>query len=131
MIRIFRQYIPKAFLWLAIAEVTVFILAAYAGREFRFSFYGEDYPFFILLHGLPFTLVMAFAMTAVGLYQRRSQNRGAALVVRIITAFLLGFLALSLIFYVIPDLFLGRGAFGFSLIFAFIGITIVDRKSVV
>lgn len=125
MIRIFRQYIPKAFLWLAIAEVTVFILAAYAGREFRFSFYGEDYPFFILLHGLPFTLVMAFAMTAVGLYQRRSQNRGAALVVRIITAFLLGFLALSLIFYVIPDLFLGRGAFGFSLIFAFIGITIV------
>ncbi len=123
MIRIFRQYIPAAFLWLGIVEASVFVLAIYAGKEFRFSVPGitpYEGPMFVT--AALFSLVMVSGMTAVGLYQRRSRNGSAALIMRVVASFFLGVLTMSLIFYALPTLFLGRGAFGLSILFAFVGI---------
>lgn len=125
MVRIFNQYVPKPFVFLGILETCIFIVSIYAGKEYRFSIYREgqfDQPLWGT--ALIFAVVMVSAMTATGLYQRRSRNSGPALIIRIVASFFLGVLAMSVVFYMLPGLFLGRGALGASVIVGFVGVVV-------
>lgn len=125
MIRIFRQYIPRHFILLIVAETLICAASMYAGKEFRFSlYYSTTFKGDLTLTSILFALVMISSMTAMGLYQRRARNDSAGTIVRVVSSFLVGVLVMSLVFYSFPDLFLGRGAFGFAILFAFIGVLI-------
>jgi sugar transferase (PEP-CTERM system associated) len=127
MIRLFGYYVSKAYAALGAVEAAVFFAAAQLGAMVRF---GSPLPANLSRGefagtGLLFAAIMSIAMMSMGLYQRGAQEREASFVVRLALAFLLGTVLLTLVFYAVPSMFMGRGVLGLSLIFAFIGITVV------
>jgi sugar transferase (PEP-CTERM system associated) len=123
--RIFRHYIPAAFVFLGLMEAVVFILSFHAAVLIRFSsdsaavaeHVGPLWP-----KSITFALVMLLSMIGMGLYDRLSctwEGR-SAMMLRVLTSFLFAVFPLSFIFYVIPQLSVWRGpallAFGISLI---------------
>ncbi len=122
MVRIFRHYISGAFLGLILLEATVFFSALYLGKSLRFS--SPD----VIQSGLfvpswLYSAIMLVCMTGMGLYQRSQGWSSAATVLRILGAFLLGLLGMSLVFYTFPELFVGRGIVGFAVLFSVAGVS--------
>lgn len=128
MIRIFGYYVSKVYLLLGIWEACLFALSLYAGAYLRFAvmtdMHSELDPAALLLTALPFTVVMSASMIALGLYQRGVQERAAGLIVRLVLGFLLGTVALSLLFYAFPPASVGRGVLALSLFIASLGVMI-------
>ncbi len=128
MIRIFGYYVSKVFLLLGVWEALVFFSSLYFGYLLRFQILDgqaqEAGSVSIVATALVFTLLMTSAMIALGLYQRGVQERAAGFIVRLGLGFLLGTVALALLFYAVPPLFVGRGVLGLSLTIAFAGILI-------
>jgi len=73
---------------------------------------------------LTFSAVMLRCMTAVGLYVSDGPDNTQAMVGRVLMAFLVGPMVMSGVFYALPDLYLGRGAFGLAWLFGFAAILI-------
>lgn len=140
MIRLFRHYISRAYLLLLMMDLAVCVLSVWAGVYIRFQGFDlpEDTPLSsLVITSVLFALVMVLCLTAMGLYQRRFSEGDSGLVVRSIGGLVLGVMIMSLLFYAFPALFLGRGAFGYSVAIALIGALlmrkifekIVDRDS--
>lgn len=123
MVRVFRHYISGIYLGLILLEVTVFFSALYLGKSLRF--YNPDLvqPG-LFFPSLLYSVVMLVCMTGMGLYQRNQGWSSAAIVLRILGAFTLGILGMTLIFYSFPELFIGRGILGFALLFSLGGVSL-------
>lgn len=130
MIRIFRHYVPTPLLFLAVAEAVILFLSVYAGVHLRFSSSKAGYAELIVGPVLPkaliFSIAMLSIMTAVGLYQRDLRDNDWSYYSRFGLSFLVGLAVMALVFYAVPSLFLGRGAFGFAFGIAFVG-TLIAR----
>ncbi len=118
MIRIFRVYVPRTLVWLAIVELLLMVAAVYLGVELRFwhgdaASRAELDP--LLIKAVIFAAVMFLSMLAMGMYWHGMRD-GSMLVVllRIALSFIIGSIAMVLFFYAFPDLFMGRGAYGFA-----------------
>lgn len=125
MIRLFKHYVPLPLFLMAVAEVAVLFGSMYAGTTLRFVW--EDVGDIRLIgpifpRALVFTAVMLSIMTALGLHQRGVRQEGDwGYPIRLVFSFGVGLVTMLLIFYVVPDLHLGRGAFGLVFLFAFVG----------
>ena len=127
MIRIFKHYTPTSLLVLAILEFAVLVAAVYAGVAIRFwdesasdvQASGLVYPIFP--KAVTFAVVVFGFMVATGLYQR-DHGSLAWYYGRVAASMVLGLAVMTLLFYLIPALFLGRGAFGLAFVIAFAGI---------
>ena len=117
----------RTYVYLGVVEAIVFFLASQLGVYVRLGrALPTDVPLvFFLATGLFFTVCMSLAMISMGLYQRDAQEQEAAFVVRIGLAFVLGLALLSVGFFAVPFLFMGRGVLGLGLVFSFIGISVV------
>lgn len=71
-----------------------------------------------------FALIMFFTMTAVGLHTRNLANDFADVMIRIFLGYALGFIGVTLVFYIYPELFAGRGVVALALLISFFGILI-------
>ena len=123
--RIFRHYLPSAFIFLGLIEALVFLLSFQAAVFIRFSsdrgaiaeHIGPLWP-----KSITFALIMILSMIALGLYDRASWSweGRSAMILRVFTAFLFAVFPLSFVFYVAPDLSVWRGpallSFGISLV---------------
>ncbi len=135
MIRIFRHYISGIFLGLVLLEFGVFFSAMHFGYLLRYqeivSFSTDQ-----LVPSAIFAVIMLISHTGMGLYQRTQTWGDAGLLLRIIGSFMLGTLAMSLVFYSSPVYAVGRGVFAAALLFSLIGVTflrvifyrVVDQK---
>src|SRR3989344_5417706 len=124
MIRLFKHYVPLPLLLLALTEAAVLFASMYAGTALRFAGGGNYFSSVgpIFPRAMVFSLVMLSIMTALGLHQRDLMREGEwGPLVRFVASFAVGLLVMLLIFYAVPDLFLGRGAFGLAFLIAFIG----------
>ncbi len=114
---------------LALAEVVLLFIAVYLGVVLRFGV-GDKNELYLVgtiwPRALLFTAVMISVMTALGLYQRELPESDIGYYSRYAASFAIGFVVMTLLFYAFPDLLLGRGAFGLSLMFAFVG-TVLAR----
>lgn len=123
MIRIFRHYVPIQLAVLAIAEAAILILSMYLGVALRFV--GDDMAEILVgstaVRAVLFAFVMLTTMTAFGLFTRDSQTGDSDFYVRFLASFLVGGIAMTFIFYLLPGLFLGRGALALAFLFAFLG----------
>ncbi len=121
-IRIFRHYVSTAYLGLLVFEFTLYFSAIYMGGRIRFLQEAgwEADPDLSLTSAL-FAITMIACSAGAGLYQRRSSWSGAGLLLRLIVSFMMGTVVMSLVFYAFPELFVGRGIFGFALLFSFLG----------
>lgn len=126
MLRIFRHYVSISLVWLMIIEVSIFYGAAYLGIEIRFHEADEwrvsVEP--VYEKAIVFCIIMMFSMTAVGLHSRRHLFNFNEISIRVFLSFVIGFVGMTLAFYISPSLYVGRGAFGLSMIIAFIAIYI-------
>ncbi len=116
----FRHYVPRSFLMLGLIEAALLFGAIYMGVWLRFG--GEpgasDHIAPIFPKALFFVVVMSLTMTAMGLYQRNLRQGTGGVLMRLGLSFLLGFTIMSLVFYAVPSLFIGRGAFGLGFVVA-------------
>jgi len=98
----------------------------FIGVEIRILFEGSEDVLWSLEPLAPkallFSVIMWLSMTAMGLHTRNVVDDFAGIMIRIFLSFGLGFLISTLIFYIFPDLFLGRGVFGLSMSIAFLSI---------
>ncbi|MDH5378969.1 MAG: TIGR03013 family PEP-CTERM/XrtA system glycosyltransferase [Gammaproteobacteria bacterium] len=128
MIRVFKHYIPKSLIFLAIAEFLLFLGSIYVGTYIRYGSVdtappgGGDFPEGLGYISVVYTFIMMSALTAVGLYQRHLRAGIGGMFLRLIMAFLIGLVAMVVLGYFFPLLFLGRGAFGISYGVSLLGI---------
>jgi len=125
MVRVFRHYIPSSIIWLIIIETFLLYLSVFIGVEIRFPGLQSDVSVLetdLWIKALTFTIIMGGSLTAMGLYQRNLISDFSSMMIRLFIGFGIGFALISLAFYVLPELFLGRGVIGFALISAFFGI---------
>lgn len=57
---------------------------------------------------------MIFTMTAVGLYQRNFREGLGGMLLRVALSAVLSLIIMTVLFYLFPSVFLGRGAFGIA-----------------
>lgn len=139
MIRLFKHYIPKHLILLGLSEFFIYIYSIYLGTAFRFSspHLSETADDNLPLKSLVFALVMYSCMIAMGLYQRHLRDGRRGMFIRVGVSFAIGFVAMSLLFYLFPSLFMGRGVFAIGFCFALLAviavrllyIKLVDRKA--
>lgn len=108
---------------LGVVEIAVLVLSVYAGSFLRFF---ED-PHLVSSHigvlevrALVIAAVLYVCMQALGLYQPNLRDGMIGVLLRTIVAFVIGGMALTMVFYLWPTVFLGRGALLISLGLAFL-----------
>ncbi len=125
MYRIQKHYVPKPYVLLFVLELAVLLLSLYLGAFMRF--WGDDYIVRtshgeLLLRAAIFAAVIMAFIVGMGLYQRHMRANKRELIWRVCMSFLLGALFLIFIYYLFPDLLIGRGVFVFALL---ISLTII------
>lgn len=120
MVRIFRHYVPVQLLLLAALEAAILFGSMYLGVLIRLGDIAQPiYP-----RALVFATATLCCMTAFGLYMRETPQGNWSYYAKFMGSFLLGWVVMTLVFYVYPGLFLGRGAFGLAFLFGFAGTAI-------
>ena len=128
MIKLFGVYVPKSLVLLGIAEVIVFAVCFYLSVLFQHNF---ELPTQLLSNDTItssaslYALVMFFSMLSLGLYQPDSMIRASGFLVRLFLGFLIGAVAMGMLYFLLEDFFLtGRGLLAYSLMFSFLGILV-------
>lgn len=127
-VRLFKHHLHTAFVWLAIAEGLLFIISVFIGAYLRFqgdTAYAEESIGPVLPRALIFASVAFVSMGAMGLYQPHTREGLSGIWIRAVGAFAFMAVGLALIFYMFPELLLGRGALALTAVvaFLFIGLT--------
>lgn len=126
MLRLFRHYIPVSFALLIVVELLVFWSSIYLGAELRFLGGEMDKDLLPLWpKALLFTSVMFLSLTAMGLYKNLYREGVEGTLLRLGLSMLIVLAVMSLVFYLVPYLFLGRGAFAWAFFIAVLGIILV------
>ena len=130
MLRIANHYVSKIVFVLLFVEALVLIGAAYIGATVRFIDLGQATSLSNIEHldhfftsAIAFAAAIIFSMSAMGMYQL-DFNEGLRhpFFMKLLPSFLMGFLILTLVFYVAPDLYFGRGIL--ALVFGISGVGI-------
>jgi sugar transferase (PEP-CTERM system associated) len=122
-IRIFQHYWHLHLAVLAVIEGVIFFFAPYAAAYLRFNSQplAEEMLGPMLPRGVVFAGVLFVSMAAMGLYNSRQRSRLAGLIARVAASVIAGGMVITILFYIFPDLHIGRGALLISLVIAFGG----------
>jgi len=128
MLRISNHYISKVVFSLLFLEVLILIGSFYAGAGLRF-FDGEQFLLPRLDHffmsACIFAAAIVFSMSALGMYQINFQEGlRNPFFLQLMPSFAMGFCILTLVFYLAPDLYFGRGILVLVYVFAGTGILV-------
>jgi len=124
MIRLFGHYVSKTFLLLGLLEFLISFYSLVAGYYVRFDFVDTPLSEALLnvwLTASLYAILISASMLSVGLYQR-GMPFTAGVLVRLGLSFVFAGMAMSLVFYTFPSLFLGRGVMAFAMLFTFGGL---------
>lgn len=114
MIRFFNHYVSVRLLLLTGLEALVLFQSVVFGFQLRMAEPTGQSP---LLEAAAFTFVMLMAMSALGLYQSQAEPFRTT-VHRLLIAYALSILVISLVFYVFPETYIGRGVMAWSSLLA-------------
>lgn len=121
---------PFSLILLGLVEAGLFFTSMYLGAWIRYidlwtnlGHYGQILP--IYPKALVFTFVMIGIMTAFGMYQRDAHEADWSYYARFMSVFIVGMVVMTMVFYLFPSLFLGRGIFAITFILAWVGCGIV------
>ena len=110
---------------LAVVEVLICFGSVYGAAFLRFS---NRHPGLwenksaLFLQAVVYALTMLGALIAVGLYHARQRAGTLGVAVRVIAAVALGLVGVTLIFYIFPVLYFGRGFFAYAAFLSILGI---------
>ena len=124
MLKISNHYVSKIVSILLGVEILILLSAAYLGVNVRFVGGGHWAANFaeFLPSNCAFAASIAFGMSALGMYQRNLNGGLRTTFLRIMPSFAMGLGILIVVFYVAPELYLGRGILLLAFVFAGIGI---------
>ena len=127
MLKISNHYVSKIVFFLLFVEVLVLLGSAYAGAAVRGMHMPEGVspPVFehFFLSALSFACAIIFSMSAMGMYQLNfTEGLRDPFFLKLMPSFLMGFVILTLIFYVAPELQIGRGVLAAVFVIAACGI---------
>lgn len=119
------------FLWLA--EVIVLVLAVMAAAWIRF--HGDPESHFDFAEQAPVrallvALFITGAMAAFGLYQVHVRHNRVDFMLRAILSFAFGGMALVVLYYLVPQTYIGRGVLAMSLAIGLVGVVVLRVVSV-
>jgi sugar transferase (PEP-CTERM system associated) len=119
------------FLWLA--EVIVLVLAVMAAAWIRF--HGDPESHFDFAEQAPVrallvALFITGAMAAFGLYQVHVRHNRVDFMLRAILSFAFGGMALVVLYYLVPQTYIGRGVLAMSLAIGLVGVVVLRMVSV-
>ena len=127
MVRLFRHYVPGSLLLIGMIEHLFLIFAIYIALFLCWA--DADNITVTLQVNLPeaitFATIFTFTMFALGLYNKDHAGTLGTVFTRLLFSFLLGFIALALIFYVYPDLAIWRSAFAIAFVTGIAGIMLI------
>jgi len=113
MIRIFSHHLSVNVLFLVGLETVVLLFSVYLGASIGLVSPGPTAIAKVppnLSQALVFAFCILTSMTALGLYQQQRNESIQATLARLSVAFVLGLAAVSLMFYLVPSLYLGHSA---------------------
>jgi len=119
-VRIFKHYVDLPILLLGILEFILLGASTYVGVGLLIGFDQLPQEHAALLpRAIAFAVTVWASLTAVGLYHIRRMPTFLGVLLRMGIAFILAGVLLVLVFYVVPTLFLERGALALALLVAF------------
>ena len=126
-IRVFNHHISMPFALHAIIESGIRYESLPLASYIRFFedgglAYANETIGSIELRSLLVAVVFVIVMLAMGLYQAQRRENIWNILNRVTTAYIVGSLVLSIIFYMYPVVYFGRGLFVLTLIISFLGI---------
>jgi sugar transferase (PEP-CTERM system associated) len=127
-IRIFQHYWQLPLATLALIEAIVFFSAPYGAALLSFdsTLPGVGQVFRPTpLTGLLFAGFLFMSMAAMGLYNARQRSRLSGVLARVAASVFVGALLITIVFYIFPQLNIGRGVLLLTAVFAFAGAVIV------
>jgi sugar transferase (PEP-CTERM system associated) len=132
-VKIFNHHFRTPFIFLLLLEIIILFASVYAGEYIRFDRL-EWQPSGESLTNFPyraacFAIVMLLGMVAMGQYQSSANtysiNSFPSILIRISISLVLGLLALLVLYYLVPEILLGRGILAYSLIASAVALTVV------
>lgn len=125
MIRIFRHYVPRSLVLLGTTEALVLFCSVYAGVRMGLMDFNPTVK--LLVGGVwpkavLYTVVVMLLMVTVGLYQRGLRDELRGLVLRVIVAFVLAVIVMTVVTGLFPGISIGRQAMTLTLVVSFIGV---------
>jgi len=135
-IKVFSNHLRIPFLFLALIEAIVFLVSVYSAALVRFQETKFDYTNIIINYdggsiGLVasiYAIVMMLSMTALGHYQSQqhfSPSYFTETILRCLVSLIIGSIALMILYYVMPSIYMGRGFHLISIVLSFIGIIVI------
>jgi sugar transferase (PEP-CTERM system associated) len=112
LLKIHNHYISKFSLLVVSADFLLLLAAFYIGIQLRFAdsqVLSEDFLKNLLLEALIYTLLMMFSMAVMGMYHSNLSRSINTTLFRLMSSSALCFGLLILIFYIFPQIYIGRG----------------------
>jgi sugar transferase (PEP-CTERM system associated) len=114
MLRISNHYVSRVVFVLLFVEVLILIGSAYAGAALRVYEDGKtSLPPHLdnfLISAIAYAIAIVFSMSALGMYQLNlTEGLRNPFFQKLLPSFAMGFCILTLLFYVVPNLYFGRG----------------------
>jgi sugar transferase (PEP-CTERM system associated) len=125
-VRVLNHYLHSKFLFLAAVEFCLLMLAVVAGVELRNMLFDYDAilpsPIFQLF---TFALVMSCCSLAMGVYTSVFKEGLSGMALRtVVSYFFLGTAILTVIYFIFPVFYLGRGVLVFAILFSLVFVLI-------
>lgn len=125
MLRIFNHSVSKVVSGLLVIELGILIAASYGGAALRFM--GGHFPFTdshenFFMAAIAFAAAMLFSMSALGMYKLNFREGFRDTFLRLMPACAMSFAIMTLVFYLMPEIRLGRGTLGMVVLVAAAGI---------
>ena len=124
MIRLFKHYIPTPVLILGLVESLLLFLSAELAYRTRAAQIDLDIAPLVTRLGelLTYTAILSLTMLAVGVYQADAYRSVRLAVTRLSAAFLIAFVAMSVVFFLFPDVKLWRSISLYAIVFSLLSI---------
>ncbi|WP_169247486.1 TIGR03013 family XrtA/PEP-CTERM system glycosyltransferase [Candidatus Competibacter phosphatis] len=125
MMRLLRHYISQALLTLLGVEALSLFGSIYLGRALHFMLIQGKVGLRVdemIPSASAFMFVMLTIMISLGLYERNFWSGKGEMLLRVGVSFLFGLFAMTLLYYLVPDLALGRGEFSLAIGIAFLSV---------
>ncbi len=131
-VKLFNHHFRTPFLFLLFIEFLIIFASTYVGVYLRFEQLAwqpdlegiPDFP----VKALIYSVIMICGMIAMGQYQTPGAQGRYFLpnvAVRIIISLLLGILGLVVVYYIFPEILIGRGVIGYSVASALISLVLI------
>lgn len=110
---------------LVVFEILVLIASVYLGKAIRlpnfsqsfFATFSDNFP-----EAITFAIVLILSMTTLGMYDLDEREDIRYTLLRLMASLVLGFGLMTLVYYLFPDIYLGRGLLGIAMVIAGAGI---------